>query len=180
MINICTSNNREIIEATYKKQRVLIYLFSATLALLVAVALIIPSILLLNIRISAISHGISTARVKPVSKDADILVASVKEINTRVKSLSEAKVSAPFGELVDKILAHKTVGISILHIDRSNAGGINLKGRATTRTILLDFIKSIKGDPYFSEVTSPISNLISSTDISFSINMKPVENAVQQ
>ena len=156
------------------------YLLSITVALFSAVALIIPSILLLNIRISVISHGVSSARARPVSKDADVLVTSVRDINTRVQSLSLAKASPPFGELIDKILGHKTAGISIVHINRSNAGGVNIRGRASTRAVLLEFIKSFEKDTYFIDVTSPISNLISSTDISFSINMKLADNAIQQ
>lgn len=59
-------------------------------------------------------------------------------------------------------------------IYQPNTNQISLSGQANTRDDLIRFENSLKQSPYFTEIKSPLSNLLKQTNIDFSFTLKPV------
>ena len=73
--------------------------------------------------------------------------------------------------LLETVIEHKTDSISLREFSFGSEKEINLKGIAETREDLTSFLASLKVDPKFDSVKSPVSNLSSGIDIDFAITV---------
>lgn len=66
---------------------------------------------------------------------------------------------------------NSTVVLNSLNYQRESAikATLSLRGMATTRGALLSFIESLKTEPLFTAIDSPVSNLIRDREVAFSI-----------
>ena len=96
----------------------------------------------------------------------------VKITNEKISLLETTSKIPQISVFFDNILMKTTAGISLSSIDWDGAENIAVRGRAGTREGLTAFLRLLEADPIFSNITSPISNLISSGDIDFSISLK--------
>ena len=138
---------------------------------------LLPTYHTLSSKVNATTLALSNARLRPVSKEADTAVATIQEINSKIKLISAIGQPLSVGGILDRIISHKTSNISFSGINYGSDSKVNLVGMARDREALIALINGLQADPAFSEVSSPISNLIENQDIAFNINMKVQEIA---
>ncbi|HEY4482808.1 MAG TPA: hypothetical protein VI953_01390 [Candidatus Paceibacterota bacterium] len=177
MINLLPESAKDKIRKVYVLRVVATALFALLVLLVSCDIFLLPSFLILSSKGDATTLALSTARLRPVSKEADTAVAEIEEVNTKIRLITA--IGRPFstGGMLDRILSHKTSNITLSNIDYSSDSKVNLKGVARDREALLTLVKNLQDDPMFAEVGSPISNLIENHDIAFNINMKVQEIA---
>src|SRR3989344_5242796 len=172
MINLVPKDGIAIVRGWYKARLIVVCLILIFTIILSSCVLLLPSIFVLYARQEAALDNLSIARARPVSKEADNLEDLARESNAKIKLLSGEATSSPmFTVVVEHVLSYKTSALNIRYIGRT-LDRVTIHGIAKTRTSLLSFIKALEDDSMFGEIVSPISNLISNTDIDFSVDFK--------
>lgn len=138
---------------------------------ILSIGFILPSLLIVQEMRASVSQSLQTAKARPVSHEADEITHKVEEVNLKVRMLIDIPTAPYVTAFLDKILLHKTSGVSITYINLGNNGEITIKGVALKREDLINFSQALSKDINFSNVASPISNLIASENINFTINM---------
>ncbi|KKW18448.1 MAG: hypothetical protein A2131_01600 [Candidatus Sungbacteria bacterium GWC2_49_10] len=105
--------------------------------------------------------------------------ARSKELKALAATLREIRVyaSQPHypSKILDTLANHGNAAISLETITVTQTGDVLLNGKADTRKALLEFESTLRNSPYLNDITSPLSNIIRESNISFSIqgNLKP-------
>ncbi|MBI1975395.1 MAG: hypothetical protein HYS59_00105 [Candidatus Vogelbacteria bacterium] len=100
----------------------------------------------------------------------------IADTNTLITIVGKPVSSAPtLSSLVRYVVEHGTRGISLESILLSRASGIDIRGIARDRRALLDLVAAYRNKNIFSEVDSPISNLIQEENITFTIHLESPE-----
>ncbi|MEK7610240.1 MAG: hypothetical protein AAB468_00600 [Patescibacteria group bacterium] len=77
--------------------------------------------------------------------------------------------------LLTKLISLRPAGISLgsIHYLRHSdvEGEIKMSGQATTRAVLLDWVAALKSEPIFSNIESPVSDLIKNRQVDFDITL---------
>src|SRR3989338_3201592 len=171
MINLLPEEAIDKIKKRYYTKLLSVALFLLSGIIAVSIVFLLPSLFVSKLRLELAKDALAEARSRPVSKQAESLVISAKTINQRIALVSANESETSLGMVIDKILSYKKVGLSFSHFELSGAEVV-LKGRARTRDDFLNLSINLKNDTFFSEVASPISNLIATSSLDFSIRMK--------
>lgn len=153
----------------------IIAIFSCGLLITNAV-FILPTLLPLAFErkelVRELATGKETQQKFQVSEHAKELKAvsmAAREIRTYIsKPRYSSKIIDAFGNT-------GIPGISLETITVTETGELILNGRAATRNALLDLEAALKRSPYIDSISSPLSNIIRESNISFSIKgtLKP-------
>jgi hypothetical protein len=140
----------------------------ASVAFLVAIALALPSYLLLRVRAAAISPTDAQAAASAQGIEDSVRAATAKAAAVGAVAREERMAS-----VIERVISRRTAGIVIsgLSFRRGDSGAISLSGVAATREGLVSFVKSLEAEPAFSNVVLPVSALAKGKDISFSISL---------
>ena len=160
MINLLPKKEREASVKEYHRRLLIVGVVLLLFFLIICLALIFPTEYALKQNEQGVSLELDTAKAPPISKQADDIKTSLVQINTSVDILGRVGSSYPIVELIDIILSHKSSGIDISQIQVASLGATMIKGRATKRTVLLNYVRSLETDPRVGSVESPVSNLI--------------------
>lgn len=172
MINLLPPESKTRLRSLYRRRLLGIGLGGLLVLLLMSDLFILPPLLLISAKSAAVSLTLSSARRRPVSKEADDTISAIEAVNAKLKLLSGYGQSSALSPMLDRVLSHKSKGISLLRFQYNQPGTLGLDGVAADRQTLLAFIGSLESEPSFVSVSSPISNLIESRDVSFSISLK--------
>lgn len=118
--------------------------------------------------IDAIKTKISSAENTESMKKIDSMEASFKQINNillRVDKLSAEQISwiDVFKKMTDII----PYNVQIFSLQIGQDGSLTIIGKAKTREDVLEFGKRLKNSSDFSDIQTPLDNLIRSYDIDF-------------
>lgn len=112
----------------------------------------------------------------PVNASA---TAEVAASNANILLVKNAEDNILFSTIIENIVADRISGVSINDIELAHAPvngnpnqtNIAVRGIASNRDVLVNFEHKLSGDPEFSSVVLPISDLTKSQNIAFSITM---------
>ncbi|HEY9583307.1 MAG TPA: hypothetical protein VJK09_03335 [Candidatus Paceibacterota bacterium] len=172
MINLLSQEGRIVLRREYHKRIVCVGL--AFLVTLESLGILFLSLSAFSVwtRTDAVGQVLKEAEARPVSREADQMTRTVKETNNKIKLLETGTSKhIHFTEIIKIILAQKSPEMSLAYIEMTKDNRIKLRGIALTRASLLNFVRGLNKESVFAEVISPISNLISSTDIDFSVDL---------
>ena len=173
MINLLPESGRWAFRRAYHARLLVIALSGALAVIMISIAFILPTFFSTRARRQAVSHELEIALARPVSKEADALAEEVRRVNSKIKLLAhEESEGQTFTWVTDRILGKAAASIAITQIALGKDKVVVVHGIAGTRTALLAFIAALNEDEQFSEVISPISNLIDNVDVAFSVNLK--------
>lgn len=173
MINLIPPTAKKSILREYWLRVLSVWFAVWSIALLIGVAVLVPSYVLIVSQVKVYSESATKASQKildfeNVSKD---LVRSSQLAGTLLSGLKDPRMSdytARFKEL-------QSSGISISKITVSRAevglGPAQLSGEAKNRQALADFRDRLRAQPEVSAVDLPISNLAKDKDIQFSLSV---------
>lgn len=149
--------------------------FSFILVSFIGIVLLIAYVLLINAFNSTIEQSTLVTReyggMNSLIRSANTKLTTLNSIEKEFTPWSENLIS--FAKLVPK-----NVSIASFTVDKESRS-VTLNGVAVSREDLLSFTKSLTESGLFEEIESPISNLLSKTDLAFNLKMKISVSAVK-
>ena len=178
MVNLLPDEAVSTLRALYYRR-----LFGATLVafsfiVTFSIGALLPSTVILLAKSKTTSEQLATALARPLSREADLLTRQIKQTNDKIILLSRMRSAFSFNAIIEHVLSHKHSGIALEMLgqtrsqDKQGTTNVSLRGKARNREILLNFVHELAEDPFFAKVESPISNLISSSDIPFTLSLE--------
>ena len=171
MINLLPEAALGELRSLYRRRLFSFALLCLAALVVVSIVILSPSYLAARSHLGQVEESLAAARARPVSKQAESLAGTVKTLNQRIKIVSAEENELKLQTIVAHILAHKKPGTNFSYIDISDEVVV-LRGRASSRAAFLSLSAELKEDELFSEVNSPISSLIATSSLDFSIQMK--------
>ena len=176
MINLLPTEQKKTARHEYARRvRVLCVWFLFFLSI-VGIATLAPPLALSTLQKDMFSTKITEQREDETYVLNQTIAQKFKTTKNMLETFSTHKNTLYISEDVfEKILAHDALGIQIegIFYNRAADGNsrIEVGGIANTRTQLLDFVETLKGDERFLSVDVPISNFAQSRDVVFNIRI---------
>lgn len=142
--------------------------FSFILISFIGIILLIAHVLLTN------TFNETIAQTTLVTKEYGGMNSIIRRTNLKLTTLNSIeKEFTPWSDNLISIskLVPKNISLTTFSVDRSSRDVI-LKGTAAGREDLLIFTKSLSESGLFENIESPISNLLTKTDLAFDLKMK--------
>ena len=156
----------------------ILFAFIALLALVVIVAIIFmfPSYFILLLSKNELARRLQTEQSTVARLQLKDMEDKIKVINNKVKfSESNELKRKSFSKLIGDISNISSGGVRLESFElKKNSDGlfvINLHGKADTRDNFLSYVQALKNLPDFSSVNSPISNILPSRAVNFSLDV---------
>lgn len=149
--------------------------FSFVLISFISMILLVAHILLVN------AFNDTMAQTTLVTKEYGGMNSIIRRTNLKLTTLNsiEREFTPWAVNLISfSKLVPKNVSLTTFSADR-NSRGIIIRGVAITREDLLKFTKSLEESGLFENIESPISNLLTKSDLSFELNMKILESVIR-
>ncbi len=173
MINLIPPPARRDLVKEYWFRVITVWLFLLGTASLIILLLLLPTYVLIGIKINSLKSLTSIATEKSLSYD--IAVSTLATANKQAQLLVNTPEIAPFTNYISSLekLASTTIMMQELRFNRTEAkaGSIQVSGVAKTRQGLADFRDAIETNPDFLAVDLPISSLIKDRDLLFSLKI---------
>ncbi len=119
-------------------------------------------------------------------KGTDTVIKELKQSNEVISKLKGHKDSVVFSKIITHVIDHKVSGLTINSFDVSSIGPaasstvqIILQGKALARESLIQFKNTLESDPLISKVELPVSDLAKSKDISYSLKVTIISQAIK-
>jgi len=175
MINFIPEKLKKNILLEHKFRVFSVFFVSFFIVMIFIIFLLVPAYTLSIARKVVIKNQLALVKNTTVNYTEDSL-NKVKDINEIVKILSvNVEVKKPGSELLKQIISLKGNNIKIssisFDIDTSQNIKISMKGFSSTRESLTKYVKELKNTNLFSDVDLPVSNLVKSSDIDFTIGL---------
>jgi len=151
-------------------------LISLLVTIILGGALLIPSLLLSHSKAVSAERKIQLTREFISQREETGVLEGARNIRSRIDRLegvlNDTVFSNVFSALDDSVPSG--VRLSSISYSRSEqeSDTITVRGVASTRDVLLSFIRQLEREPMLTGVDLPVSNLAQSTDIQFALALK--------
>lgn len=159
------------------RQRILVvsgFLFSCLL--FIAIVVSVTLYFCLSVSQKQAEATLAKEQTKNIVAEADKLEQEIKSFNQKLSRLNKNGTSLPITAVVKSVLSHPIFGIVLntINYNKSSDGLaiLELAGTAKNRSQLLAFVETLRSDPAFSKVDSPVSNLIKESQVDFSLSLQ--------
>jgi hypothetical protein len=172
MINLLPRVERRRVRRLYKERIISLYLLGFLALIVVYIVMLLPSQFIFLSKKDTAESVLNIAKSQPISGEARKMETTIRETNYKIKLLQSSGPLLSVSGLVEKLLETKGAGVSFTNISYRDGESVVLRGEASRRENLSSFIETLEQDAQFTEINSPIANLINSRDINFSVVMK--------
>lgn len=177
-MSLLTENYQKIIkrEKILRVSAMLLFLFS--LAVLVGLVFILPSYFMLSLSKDSVLSRLRVQEEVLARKKIGQLEEEIKKVNKLVEDYEKNEQRRKsFSGLIARLFKLTPESeIKILDLalkqDKSGVFLLEIKGNASTRESFLRYISTLEVSADFSDVLSPITNLLSDSNVGFSIVLK--------
>lgn len=150
-----------------------LYSFLQTMVLLVLIGVSVGSFSLLSARF-IMKKNLSdvSRRNAPETQEFKSVSETIKSINTHMTRLE--LLNGQFNDWSRLLLAVEGAvppGVVINQLAVSQAGVVTMSGNGATRDSVLALRRNLEANPLFSNVQSPLSNILQRTDVKFEFTM---------
>lgn len=177
MINLLPISGIKRVISEYRIRLTATALVMLATTMIIAIILLVPAYLLASHKQSTVVENLSKTDDKKTSfQEAKNLEIIVKETDTTIDLLNEkGKKFTLSSDLLQKTAHYKTEDIKIRGIFYNKTdieSTLSLKGMATNRQSLTNFVEILKKDAVFKDVSLPISDLVKDKNIDFTVMIK--------
>jgi hypothetical protein len=175
MLNFLPEQLRKSVKREYLLRVLSIFLGFLFFAGIILIALFVPSQALYLYKDAVVSNELSMMKsVEAISKDDP--VRAIRSANDIIKSTDLNIQTVRISDLVLSALKIKGSGVSVTDISVSTNDPlskfvISVGGISKSRDGLISFVKDLKDGGMFSSVDLPVSDLVKSTDVDFSLKL---------
>ncbi len=177
MINLLPITEKQKIRETYRFLVLSMYLIVLSLVLLVAILSFLPSFFITDSKYQKILAESQTKEAIIKQSQEQEIKKIITDTNAKIVLLKSTTTPSS-SNLFYKILESRPVGVYITNFSydttkkgNSSFSSITMQGTAENRTKLLSFVEVLSKENSFSSVDLPISNLISDTNVSYTLNI---------
>jgi|GEM_PF-1947459 len=174
MANLLPVQEKKQLNKEYRIRLLIVYVVAVGILIAIAIVLLVPTyVFSLERNTSATKHlDIARASAKSPNENRDpVDIAQEVHDHITLLDLDASKQVSPrtlFGRVVSYKPSTLTIS-SLLYNSDSQGIQVTIEGVSSDRIGLDTFVKALKSESSFQSVELPISNLVSGTDITFSI-----------
>ncbi|MFZ5391226.1 MAG: hypothetical protein ACOZAJ_03060 [Patescibacteria group bacterium] len=148
----------------YRYARIIIYLFLAFSALAAGTAFTARLMLQDNLNELLTASTAINERNKTLDRD-------IAKLNNQLKTISEIQQGfVSWSNIVLEVSDNLPPGISLNYLNLEKSSGLTIYGQALSRQDYLNFKDNLSKLTYLSNLSSPLSNILSSQNIAFQLN----------
>ncbi len=177
MFKLMPLKEKKRLRADYRKRRLTVFFALVSALSPIAIILILPSYLFLNIEKNFFEDSIVSQKETVEQLVDPEVFGKLQETSNLVESLLPHTQDAFFSDLISKVLDEKTPSISITNIffEKKMDNGFflsSVSGISEDRSSLLEFSNRIRSQNIFTEVNVPIESFTRDENINFTIEIK--------
>lgn len=168
--NLLPQNEQKNVRLEEVRRTVLFYGISLALILGAGFILLIPSYFLTFADQQELKRSLSIEEEAAQKLNIQALTESIRTAQVVLSSLHDFSATpSRASRIIKEIHQHTGTAITIQRIGVSTDGTLDLQGTAATRRELLAFEEALRSSKLFQDISSPLSNIIKETNISFNI-----------
>jgi hypothetical protein len=170
MFTFLTTEHKQKVHGIYKTHLLVVFLWGMLVLIFLLVLLLTPSFLIARAKRGAAQTEFALVSKSTGTESPQEVEKVVAEAQEQIQT-SNQYLGAPYlTETLLGVIKYKTSDIKInsMSFERSS-GIINIAGVAGNRTALLDLVKKLRADNQFEVVDFPISSLVKSQKVDFSL-----------
>ncbi|MEK7115525.1 MAG: hypothetical protein AAB862_01085 [Patescibacteria group bacterium] len=174
MINLLPDSQKEIVRAEYRKRLLAASALLVMLSIVIAIVSLFPSYFIARTKYVALKDRADALNVQGKKVDMSKVTLIIQDLNEKLLLLRTEKKNTEVGSIIFKLVENIPPAIkisSITYEKRGETAKMDIAGVAGKREALITFVDRLKKEKLFSEVYSPVSNLVKDTDISFNIQI---------
>jgi hypothetical protein len=170
MINLLPYKEKKSIEHIRMIRMIRTVFFGCTVLILMAGALLVPTLITVNSRFSIATNQINILQRDGTLVSSIDLAALEKRARTVSTKLAAPHVVGPT-EYVAFVESDIPAGITVNRFATADTGGLSVYGVSSSRGVLQSFIKSLESDSRVASVDSAVSNFVKATNSPFTITV---------
>ncbi|MEK7575485.1 MAG: hypothetical protein AAB491_00150 [Patescibacteria group bacterium] len=184
-MNLLPLENKIMIKKEYLRRVFVLFGTFFSLVVFSGILLILPTFYLLNNMKDDYEKQLSSYKERMDSVNSSGTFKIVSDLNKKINILKKEQVNLALNLVIEKIINYKNNNIIIKKIsyekvlfkekDKKDVivkEKIKIDGFSLTRSDFLNFLNLIKEDKDFSNVNSPVSNLLKVNNVDFSITLE--------
>ena len=174
MINLLPQKDQILVRNLYLIRLLLVILLSFLSLSLIGLILLYPSRVNLISSRDELKKEVSLLNTALARDDNRGPEAKAALINSKLETLNRSLPAGPLPTIIlTRLFAKKSAYVMIksVHYDQATAGRLTVAGSAKDRASIVLFVDALKTEPIFAVVDSPISNIISGQNPSFTISI---------
>lgn len=173
MVNLLSSKEKSALLIRYRLRLVTITALMLSFAFAGGVALLMPAYFLAENEAEGAKSNLKSAESDIALSKFSRSGTEVSRTEERVSLLKDYQRVPAVERVLSRLTTHLTndIGLTAIEVTRSDAtsGTVIIRGIAKTRTALVDFGTRLQRDPAFQGVQVPLSDLVSDTNLTFSL-----------
>lgn len=176
MINLLPYEDKKEVEREGLRRFLIVALLSLATVIFLGILLMGPVYLLVfQQRIAqedeelSLRNGKSTEHINQISNEIKKINSKLFVFESNAKNYSAPKTIKGILDIIPSGIKLTDISFEVTSEARGRA---QLRGNASTRENLLNFLKVLNDSGLFSKVDSPVSNILKKTDVDFSINLE--------
>lgn len=169
MANVLPLEERKKLYDAYRKRVAVLSLALLSVLILAAIVMLIPSLVIFSIKKEAISKQLAFLKESERVTVTGEAVVQIKETREHIKAISPDNIVTMSDRI--KEVVKRPSGVFIKSLIVSSPLTIELRGEATTREVILSYVRALEASKFIEKVDSPISNLINGENSQFVIKV---------
>lgn len=172
MMNLLTQEGKKKIKKEYLAHLSVVLLFAVLVLVVLGIAALIPSWVVLNFRQNGFTTTLDLLNRNAPAEEIKALETTARDTGHKLQVLETKNPTPQLSEIIETIVKGRGTGVrltSLTFLTQEKRTKLTLQGVAQTRTGLIQFIKTLESNPLFTHVESPLSNLVTEQNASFSL-----------
>lgn len=174
MPNLLPALQKEQLKKEYYTRVAVVALLLSLFAIVGSVILLLPAYLSVSAKEKAIQEEIAAVQKQIAAEEGEEILSLLGEVRGSVAVLMPTATSSSATKLLQFISEKRPSGVVLTGFSydhREGGSSLSLIGRALTRDALITFVKELRSDTRFSLVDLPISDLVRSQNLTFTIKI---------
>lgn len=172
MINLLPESQESVVMGEYRRRLIVVTLSLFTFVCFLSLLFLLPSFILSGVKLKSLSERAALFSDKKLEEGDS--AAALTRLEGQVALMKTRQERRDVGTLIDTVIARKG-GLVVLkgfsYERRGETSKLDVNGTAKTRAALIAFVDRLKEQKEFSEVYSPVSNLVKDRDIDFTVQI---------
>ncbi len=176
MLDFLPEQNKKGVKKEYLFRLLVVGLSLSLVCFLVALCLLIPSFMLSFSKEQDAQIALKNAKNTDTSDATKAARQDFEDFQKELLLLKPSPVDVLPSEVLAPVLSDLPKGIALTHFTYNakaddKAGTLQIVGVANERSVLVSYVKMLKGEKLFSNVDYPLSNLAKEKDLDFTIDI---------
>ena len=167
ILNLLPPQEKKVILIDQIYRRTILFGSGALLSLIIFAILLALSLITINIKVKNAENELKTTQAKLKIEGFENLQKKIKQINTQIGDINNIQANYIYYSLAIKKIIEIMPDLIQLQSLSLKQGRFDLDGFAPNRDTVLLLKQALEKSPNFTNIESPITNLLKSNNISF-------------